>query len=210
MKAVWPLWGRTSQMNGRLTLKARWRCFVVAFLSREREMNNTQRPLTKLTRRAAHKGSAGLAAIFPHFKPGSSAQPSDAQLSQPTNGRRCEMNAAMNCGQATNLSHSFNPGCNRQESEAQMADTDVSRQSYFSICTPLPDMPSGNRFPYGICGPFLDEDEAFDALEALQAKMPKRKLAVMYGQNFFETPYTGLERDQELARAKLAALLTAE
>lgn len=120
------------------------------------------------------------------------------------------MNAAMNCGQATNLSNSFNPGRHQQESEARTADTNMSRQSYFSICAPLPDMPSGNRFPYGVCGPFLDEDEAFDALEALQAKMPKRNLAVMYGQNFFETPDAYLRDDQELARAKLAALLTAE
>ncbi len=135
---------------------------------------------------------------------------SAAHRSQPNNCRRCEMNAAMNCGQAKNLSNSFNPGCHSQESEARIADTEMSRHSYFSICAPLSDMPSGNRFPYGVCGPFLDENEAFDALEALQAKMPKRKLAVMYGQNFFDAPDVYLRSDQELARAKLVALLTAE
>ncbi|KII30213.1 hypothetical protein NL64_18990 [Pseudomonas fluorescens] len=120
------------------------------------------------------------------------------------------MNMALNCNSAENHSRKFQPGVHKQDLESSTEEVDISRQSYFSICAPLPDMPTGNRFPYGVCGPFLDEDEAFDALQALRAKMPKRKLAVMYGQNFFETPYTGLESDQELARAKLVALLTAE
>ncbi|NWB48248.1 hypothetical protein [Pseudomonas gingeri] len=120
------------------------------------------------------------------------------------------MNSSLNCSTRENHSCALHSGSHHLDVEDSAEDIGISRQSYFSICAPLPDMPSGNRFPYGICGPFLDEEEAFDALEALQAKMPKRKLAVMYGQNFFETPCAGLEHDQELARAKLVALLTAE
>ena len=139
-----------------------------------------------------------------------SAQSSDTQHSRPNHCRRCEMNMALNCNSPETHSSKFQPGAHQQDLRSSTGDDSICRQSYFSICAPLPDMPTGNRFPYGVCGPFLEEDEAFEALQALRAKMPKRKLAVMYGQNFFDTPHAYLENDQELARAKLAALLTAE
>jgi hypothetical protein len=72
---------------------------------------------------------------------------------------------------------------------------------YYSICAPLPGQPQGERFPYGICGPFLDINEAEAALNAIQRALPGRELAIIEGQNADDSPW--LIEDQELARAKL-------
>lgn len=82
-------------------------------------------------------------------------------------------------------------------------DVEHAHQEYFSVCAPLPDLPIGNRFPYGVCGPFLDEDEARNALEIIQAQLPTRKLAIMKGCNALEVLDSYLEDDQERARAKV-------
>lgn len=120
------------------------------------------------------------------------------------------MNIALNRSAPENHLCAFHSRSHLLDVEGSTEAINISRQKYFSICIALPDIASGNRFPYGVCGPFLDENEALGALQALQAKMPNRKLGVMYGQNFCEPPDMGLELDQELARARLLALLTAE
>lgn len=74
-------------------------------------------------------------------------------------------------------------------------------QAYYSICAPLPELPHGDRFPYGICGPFLDGREAESALNAIQRVLPGRELAIIKCQYFDDAPW--LIEDQELARAKL-------
>ncbi|MBV6753024.1 hypothetical protein KV580_22125 [Pseudomonas chlororaphis] len=83
-------------------------------------------------------------------------------------------------------------------------------QTYFSVCAPLPGLPAGNRAPYGICGPFLDEQEAIDALWLLRAKRPGIRLALIMGRMFFDAAPDLLSSDQEKARAKLSDLLKAE
>lgn len=83
-------------------------------------------------------------------------------------------------------------------------------QTYFSVCAPLPGLPSGNRAPYGICGPFLGEQEAIDALRLLRAKRPGIRLALIIGRMFFDGAPDLLSSDQEKARAKLSDLLKAE
>lgn len=77
----------------------------------------------------------------------------------------------------------------------------MSLQTYFSVCAPRPGYPEGDRFPYGICGPFLDADEAEKAMTLLQSVMPGRELAIIAGQNADDSPW--LIDDQECARAKL-------
>lgn len=74
-------------------------------------------------------------------------------------------------------------------------------QAYYSICAPSPGQPQGDRFPYGICGPFLDLGEAKSALDALRQALPHRKLAIIEGKNADDSPW--LIEDQKLARAKL-------
>jgi hypothetical protein len=74
-------------------------------------------------------------------------------------------------------------------------------QVYYSICAPLPGLPQGDRFPYGICGPFLEDSEAESALCAIQRVLPDRELAIIKCQYFDEAPW--LIEHQEAARAKL-------
>ena len=72
---------------------------------------------------------------------------------------------------------------------------------YYSVCLPLPGYPQGNRFPYGICGPFMGAHEAEDAMVALQTILPGRELAIICGRQEDDAPW--LLVDQEKARAKL-------
>jgi len=87
--------------------------------------------------------------------------------------------------------------------------SDHPQQSYFCVCAPVPGMPTGNRFPYGVCGPFLDEKEGQEALKELQAVMPRRDLKLMRCCDFFDAPDSHLANDQLIARTKLVSLLTA-
>lgn len=117
------------------------------------------------------------------------------------------MNIAIS-NKLTKRSNSFNASQTKLDSAADISD--IHYQEYFSVCEPLPDLPMGNRFPYGVCGPFLDEDEARNALEIIQAQLPTRKLAIMKGCNSFAMPDDYLDDDQERARAKLIASIKAE
>lgn len=99
---------------------------------------------------------------------------------------------------------------NMKDIVAEVENPDDSGHSYFSICAPLPDMPSGNRFPYGICGPFLVEQEALEALAALHSRHPERpRLVIVRCHSFVDSHISCLIKDQDRARAKLSTLLAA-
>ncbi len=117
----------------------------------------------------------------------------------------------MNIASSVSKALSFPQCLNSNKVEDMIGEVESSDDfghSYFSICAPLPGMPSGNRFPYGICGPFLDEQEAYDALAALKSKHPDRPpLVIVRCRDFSDLPINCLIRDQERARAKLSTLL---
>ncbi|WP_443701344.1 hypothetical protein [Pseudomonas sp.] len=117
------------------------------------------------------------------------------------------MNIAIS-NKLTKRSNSFNASQTKFDSATDISD--IHYQEYFSVCEPRPDLPMGNRFPYGVCGPFLDEDEAWSAMAIIQAQIPDRKLAIMVGCNHFEGSDEYLADDQERARAKLIASIKAE